>query len=203
MYIPSIFSFTDKSEIVSFMKQYSFATIVTVKDNVPTANHLPFIVDEREEKIILVSHFANANSQWLEISESSCLVIFSEPHAYVSPKHYNRQLAVPTWNYIAVHAYGVGEIITDEKKTLEILDQTIRFYDGNYLNQWNGFPADYKSKAVKGIVAFEITVHDIQAKRKLSQNKSDAERQRISESLAQSESQTERRLSDYMKEFTV
>ncbi|HEV8082201.1 MAG TPA: FMN-binding negative transcriptional regulator [Chitinophagaceae bacterium] len=64
----------------------------------------PFIVTEGDERIILPSHFAKANKQWTEITGNQVLIIFSEPHAYISPKHYDKELKVPTWNYISIHA---------------------------------------------------------------------------------------------------
>lgn len=61
MYIPKNFLTTDKEEIIAFMKQYSFATIITAKDNFPTATHLPFLVSTKDDNIMLTSHFAKAN----------------------------------------------------------------------------------------------------------------------------------------------
>jgi len=63
MYIPKTNLTTDKTEIVAFMKQFSFATIITAKDSFPTATHLPFIVTTKDENIILTSHFAKARTQ--------------------------------------------------------------------------------------------------------------------------------------------
>lgn len=105
MYIPNHYAIPHQAESIAFMKQYSFATLVTVKEGFPTATHLPFTISQKEEKILLRSHFAKANFQWKEIEESSCLVIFSQPNAYISPKYYEKELNVPTWNYVAVHAY--------------------------------------------------------------------------------------------------
>ena len=79
MYIPKINLATDRDEIVSFMKQFSFATIVTAKDNIPIATHLPFLVSLNGENIVLTSHFAKANEQWKGIENHDALVIFSEP----------------------------------------------------------------------------------------------------------------------------
>jgi len=73
------------------MQRYSFATIVTVKDSVPTATHLPFLVKETEGQVIISSHFAKANPQSADIIDNRALVIFTEPHAYISPKNYERK----------------------------------------------------------------------------------------------------------------
>src|SRR4051812_9022014 len=199
MYIPNLNLMTDKTEIVDFMQRFSFATIITVRDNYPIATHLPFVVTLRDDNIILTSHFAKANDQWKDIQNNKALVIFSEPHAYISPKHYDKELNVPTWNYIAVHAYGQATLITERNKVLNILENTIENYDNSYRQQWDNLPGDYKSGMIKGIVAFEIVVTDIQGKKKLSQNKTVNEQARIINTLSGSKYSNERMIADYMK----
>lgn len=198
MYIPKVNAATDKEEIVDFMKQFSFATIITSKDNVPVATHLPFLVSQRDDKVILTSHFAKANKHWEMLVDQQSLVIFSEPHAYISPKNYDHELNVPTWNYISVHAYGNGKLITETEQMIEVLEATIDTYEIAYKQQWNSLPEDFKSKMVKGIVAFEIVVTDLQAKKKLSQNRTDTEREKIIDTLSKSNDSNERSIADYM-----
>ena len=199
MYIPKHFRVEQEEELLSFMQAYSFATIVTTRDNLPVASHLPFSVFRREGKIILGAHFAKANPQWEHIDKGKVLVIFSEPHAYISPKHYDRQESVPTWNYIAVHAYGTAVRITDTASVMEMLEGMIDQYEPDYKQQWNGLSADYKLKMINGIVAFEILVEELQAAEKLSQNKSLPEQKRISDSLSASSLETERKIAEYMR----
>ncbi|MDB5026251.1 MAG: transcriptional regulator, partial [Mucilaginibacter sp.] len=102
MYIPSFNQFPNQQEAISFMQRYSFATIVTVKDGVPSATHLPFLVKETDGQVVISSHFAKANPQSADIIDNRALVIFTEPHAYISPKNYEKETNVPTWNYLAV-----------------------------------------------------------------------------------------------------
>lgn len=199
MYIPKINLATDTNEIVAFMKQFSFATIITSKDNLPVATHLPFLVTVKDDKIILTSHFAKANDHWAAIEQNKVLVIFSEPHAYISTKNYDKELNVPTWNYISVHAYGEGKLILETEKTFEILEASIDNYEMAYKQQWNNFPEEYKLKMIKGIVAFEVTVSDLQAKKKLSQNRTDTEKQKIIDSLSKSHDTNEQLIADFMK----
>ncbi len=199
MYIPKINLATDREEIVSFMKQFSFATIITAKDNLPVATHLPFLVTTKDDKIILTSHFAKANNHWADIENNKVLVIFSEPHAYISTKNYDKELNVPTWNYISIHAYGQGKLIIETEKTFEVLEATIDNYEPSYRQQWNNFPEDYKLKMSKGIVAFEIIVTDLQAKKKLSQNRTDTEKKKIIETLSKSSDTNEQLIADYMR----
>ncbi len=182
------------------MKAYSFATIITAKENLPTATHLPFIISTREDKVILTSHFAKANSQWEDVEGHKCLVIFNQPHAYISPGHYEKELNVPTWNYFSVHAYGDAKLITDEKSTIEVLEATIKNYEAGYQDQWDKLPLGYKTKLVKGIVAFEVTVADLEAKKKLSQNKTEKEQKNIIDSLSVSQDKNERDLAGYMSQ---
>jgi transcriptional regulator len=199
MYIPKMNAMTDHDEVVAFMKQFSFATIITAKENLPVATHLPFLVSVRNDKIILTSHFAKANEQWPAVVENKVLVIFTEPHAYISPKNYDKELNVPTWNYISVHAYGQGKLIAQTGKVIEILEATIGNYELAYMQQWNSLPEDFKLKMIKGIVAFEIEVTELQAKKKLSQNKTESEQRRIISSLSGSSNDNERHIADYMK----
>lgn len=144
MYIPNINSMTNKTEIVEFMQRFSFATIITAKGGMPAATHLPFLVSTNNEDIVLTSHFAKANEHWNDIENNMVLVIFSEPHAYISPKHYEKVLNVPTWNYISVHAYGKGKLIRETDKVSELLESTINNYELSYKAQWDKLPNDYK-----------------------------------------------------------
>lgn len=200
MYIPKINVMTDREEMVAFMKQFSFATIITARDNFPVATHLPFLVSVQGDKIILTSHFAKANEQWAAVAENKVLVIFTEPHAYISPKNYEKELNVPTWNYISIHAYGQGRLVTQTDKVIEILEATIGNYEQAYMQQWNSLPEDFKLKMIKGIVAFEIEVTELQAKQKLSQNKTETEQRRIINSLSDSDNDNERLIAEYMKQ---
>ena len=200
MYIPKINLTTDKTEIVAFMKQFSFATIVTANNNFPTATHLPFVVTTKNDNIVLTSHFAKANEHWQDIENNKVLVIFSEPHAYISTKNYDKELNVPTWNYFSIHAYGQGKLITKTEKTFTVLEATIDNYETSYRKHWDSFPEDYKLKMSKGIVAFEIIVTDLQAKKKLSQNRTETEQRKIIETLSKSKDTNEKIIAEYMKE---
>ena len=198
MYIPKINATSNKEETIAFMQQFSFATIITAKDSLPVATHLPFIVTIKEDKIILTAHFAKANDQWKDIEHNKILVIFSEPHAYISPKNYDTALNVPTWNYISVHAYGQGKLITNTAEVMTVLEATINNYESAYLQQWNNFAEDYKLKMINGIVAFEIVVTDLQAKKKLSQNRTATEKQKIIEQLSKSNDSNEKLIAGFM-----
>ena len=201
MYIPSFNSFTDKQEAVSFMLRYSFATIVTDVNGIPEATHLPFLIKQENDKLFLISHFAKANPQSAQILDKISLVIFTEPHAYITPRLYEKEESVPTWNYIAVHAYGKATILESEEQKAELLQHTIEQYDTGYLEQYKNLPSDFKSKMMKGIVAFEIEVTDLQAKKKLSQNRSEIEKENIINSLSRSTDTNEKEIAAYMQKL--
>jgi len=198
MYIPKFNTFPDKNEVISFMQKYSFGTIITSVNNLPVATHLPFLVEEKDGKVIISSHFAKANPQGLDVVQNTNLVIFTEPHAYISPKNYPKEAEVPTWNYIAVHAYGKARLLETEEKNFRLLKHTINTYEAEYFKQWEKLPYEFKSKMIKGIVGFEIIVTDLQAKSKLSQNRSEVEKENIIHSLSNSPFETEREIAQYM-----
>ncbi len=198
MYIPSFNKFEDQQQVVAFIQQYSFATIVSVKDGVPVATHLPFLVQQQGDQIIIKAHFAKANPQAKDSIGQKVLVIFTEPHAYISPKNYEKPESVPTWNYLAVHAYGKCTLIEGEENKAALLEETIKNYELDYLKQWDSLPADFRHKMMNGIVAFEIVVDDLQAKAKLSQNRTEKEQQNIIDDLSKSTDTVVKSIADYM-----
>jgi transcriptional regulator len=180
MYTPKHNREDDGAKLYSFMKEYSFATLVTSNDGVPKATHLPFLVETNTDAPRLWAHMAKANDQWRDFSDTrELLVIFQEPHAYVSPQHYEKHLSVPTWNYVAVHAYGHARIMDAPEEKLELLVRMIRHLDEAYLKQWDGLPEQFKKEKLSGIVAFEIDVTRLQGRFKLSQDRTVAEQQNI------------------------
>ncbi len=116
-------------------------------------------------------------------SVTEALVIFHGPHAYISPAHYESRQSVPTWNYIAVHAYGVPRIVETKEA---MLDAMIAQHEPAHLQQWHGQTEQYKAGMLAGIVAFEIDVARLEGKYKLSQNRPEGDRRQVMESLGQS-----------------
>jgi transcriptional regulator len=199
MYIPKPFELTDTAEAVGFMQQYSFATLINVQSGIPVATHLPFLIKQQNGQVILSSHLARANPQAEILTQETSLVIFTEPHAYISPQHYEKELNVPTWNYVAIHAYGQAKLVTDEQQQLEALEHMIAQYDQTYLRQWATLPLSFKQKMVKGTVIFDITVTDLQGKKKLSQNRSKLEQQYIISAFGNSKDDNEKAVAAYMQ----
>lgn len=200
MYVPLHFRFSEHADIVAFMRRFNFATIVTQVKGLPFATHLPFVIEETAAgEVRLLAHFAKANPQWKTLEEQTALVIFSEPHAYISPLLYEKEQNVPTWNYVAVHVYGKANLITKPESAFELLEKQMQTFEGEYLAQWERLSQDYKNAMVKGIAAIEMTVEKLEAKSKLSQNKTVQERENIIMHLAQSSDTTAREIGEMMK----
>ncbi|MES2515897.1 MAG: FMN-binding negative transcriptional regulator [Bacteroidota bacterium] len=198
MYISKLNQLADKSQIVSFMRRFSFATIVSTTDQVPQATHLPFTITFENDVITLHAHFAKANQQWKNIEGQKVLVIFAEPHAYISPKHYEKQESVPTWNYYAVHAHGNCTLLQDRSEAIRSLEDMIMVYEVEYKAQWDSLSDGFKDKMLNGIVAFNMKVTEIQASQKMSQNKTLDEQERIISTLSASNESTDKVMAEYM-----
>jgi transcriptional regulator len=201
MYVPKQFQFENAAEKIAFMKQYSFATIVTDKAGLPIATQLPFSIADRPGKLVLSAHFASGNEQVSYIEENTSLVIFSEPHAYISPAHYDQAESVPTWDYVTVHAYGRAKIIHDENSKAKALEQMILFYEPDYLGQWNSLSDKFKKGMMRGIAVFDLEVTDLQSQKKISQNKTKTERERIVAQLEKSDLSSEKAIADYIRKI--
>ena len=199
MYIPPANSISDPEVIHAFLRQHSFATLVTLQDGAPWATHLPFLHRPGVGHGTLVSHLARANPQWRQFEGQEALVIFSGPHAYVSPSWYTTQPSVPTWNYAAVHAYGQVRIVEQRTEVERMLAEMIHFFEGSRPDRWDGaMPVDYFEKMRHGIVAFEISISRLEAKFKLSQNRSSDDVKGVIQALTQSTNSQERAVAHMM-----
>src|SRR5579884_2986746 len=138
MYIPKAFRQDDLATLHKLMRECSFATLITQQDGTPLATHLPFILDaERGPYGTLFGHIARANSQWHTFEEGQeALVIFQGPHAYITPSWYEAKLAVPTWNYAVVHAYGVPRLIEDKTVLSGLLQTLVQTYEAGFETPW-------------------------------------------------------------------
>ena len=147
--------------------------------------HVPLTAFPDGEGFYLEGHMARANPHWAWLSaQKSMLAVFSVPGAYVSPKFYDTELNVPTWNYVAVHAYGDLELIDDPLAKDALLKRLIGKHEPAYAAQWRFLSPDYQQKMLGAIVGFRIRVARWEAKFKLSQNRAAAERERIKSAFA-------------------
>ncbi|MFC4272019.1 FMN-binding negative transcriptional regulator [Sneathiella chungangensis] len=176
MYVPPHFSVPGKETLIRLLPGASFATLVsTGDDGVPFATHLPFAYDEKRGEFgTLVAHMARANPHGKCLEDREALVIFQGPHAYISPSYYATDINVPTWNYVAVHAYGTPAIIEEREKVRELLDRLTFDNEKDRAAPWRADQLDGKrlEGLMRGIVAFEIPISRIEGKAKLGQNKS-------------------------------
>jgi len=180
VYVPPHNRNEDRAEQLAFMRAHSFAAVVTAPGGRPRATHLPCLIEESGERVRIVAHLARANPQWRDFDGvNEALVIFTGPHAYVSPRHYDRTASVPTWNYVAVHASGPVRVIEERDAKVALLERLIAETEPAYRAQFDALPADYREKMLGGMVGFAIDVERIDARYKLSQEKAPAERERI------------------------
>jgi transcriptional regulator len=187
VYIPEFNRQEDRSTAVAFMTANPFAILVSTVDGIPFATHLPLLVDEVGDQIVVEGHMAKANPHWKSMKEDEdSLVIFHGPHAYISPSWYEIRESVPTWNYAAVHVYGEPSLFTDEGCLKETLHRMINTFEPSYRMQWHDLTDQYQSRMMKHIVGFKIKAKRVEAKFKLSQNRTQGEQARIIQSLQQS-----------------
>lgn len=192
MYVPKHFEVTDTAWCHALMRAQSFALMITADDTgAPFATHLPILVDERRGPLgTLRGHVARANPHWRHLAAGRpTLVVFSGAHAYVSPSWYATHPAVPTWNYVAVHASGTGALVEDAEQVRTLLADLVHVYESPGPEAWSfeALPADYVAGMQRGIVAFEIPIARLEGKAKLSQNRDAVDRGRTREALAASD----------------
>ena len=196
MYSPSYNRLEDRAELVGFMRANSFALLVTGTGGTLHASHLPVMVKEHDGKISLDMHMARNNPQWQEFFDDEVMVVFSGPHAYVSPRWYEEQERVPTWNYAAVHAYGVPRLIDEKKLKHENQRHLVALLDPQWLPRFDALRPEYVDHMLAGIVNFEIAVTRLDTRWKLSQNRSRREQELIAAELEKSPDSAERALAE-------
>ena len=190
MYIPEHFRARNHEDTVAFLRANPFAILISTTDSGPFATHLPLFVRaaDKEEEIILRGHVAKANPHWRYLEQQpQCLTIFHGPHSYVSPTLYSTSENVPTWNYGAVHVYGTARVFSAPDALQGVLDELIAMFEPVYAKQWANLSDTYRQRMLGHIVGFEITATKIEAKFKLSQNRSRGEQENVISSLAKAE----------------
>jgi transcriptional regulator len=148
------------------------------------ATHLPLVIKDEGEHGLIEGHFAKVNPHWQALAGRETLVVFSGPHSYVSPTLYVEELSVPTWNYIAIHAYGTLTLIEDEPGKDALLAGLIMANEAGYLERWRSMPEGFRRTMLAGIVGFRISISRIEGKFKLSQNRAETERRNVHDAHA-------------------
>lgn len=189
MYTPRFNQVSDRAILIETMRANSFAILFgplnpTSPDAMHHATHLPLVVKDEGPHGVVEGHFAKANQHWQSLANRETLVVFPGPHSYVSPSLYTEELSVPTWNYIAIHAYGNLELIEDDAAKEALLAGLIRANDPAYAEQWRSLPDGYRRTMLAGIVGFRIPIERIEGKFKISQNRPEADRRAVRDAHA-------------------
>jgi transcriptional regulator len=185
LYIPPHFKIENRDELIRFMRENMFAALVSNGADGIIATHLPILVQDDPGSLKLIGHMALANPQWKSFQDSrEVLVIFQGPHAYISPSHYNAKPNVPTWNYAAVHAYGIPKAFPDDPTKLGALATLFQHTEPSAQQQWDEASGDYRARLLGGMIAFEIALTRLEGKYKLSQNRAEDEQEQIAQSLS-------------------
>ena len=175
MYIPPYFEVTERKEILAFIKTNAFGQLISTVGDRYFSSHLPFFLSNDEHS--LICHVAKRNPQWEGIEGQEVLVTFQGPHDYVSPSWYSSP-GVPTWNYQAVHAYGMPKLITNEKELKSIVNKFTEIHESFFEKPWK---PEYKDSLLNVIIGIEIKITELQCKYKLSQNRSESDRKKLIE----------------------
>jgi transcriptional regulator len=212
VYIPEHFRVRDHAAALAFMRANPFAILISSTDEGPFATHLPVVIresssgespaaGESEDKLVIRGHVAKANPHWRYLEQQpNCLMIFHGPHAYISPSNYETPENVPTWNYGAVHAYGTARTFSAPHELLEVLHELIPTFEATYAQQWATLNPTYRERMLGHIVGIEIAVTKLEAKFKLSQNRTRQEQANVMASLGSSDDTTVSGTSRLMRE---
>jgi len=175
MYIPKPYAVADRDVLYDVIRENNFGLLINQVEAGPFATHLPFLI----EGDVLVSHMARANPQWRSFAQGGeVLCVFQGPHAYISPRSYESDDTVPTWNYVAVHVYGVPAIVDDPAQAYADQQRLVDAHEAGAAEPWSLAERDRAliDSMLRAIVNFRIPIARIEGKFKLNQNKSAADR---------------------------
>lgn len=199
MYVPPAFKDDDLESIRATIHAARLANLVTATADGPIATPLPLFLDASEgEHGVLYGHLAKANPQWRSAPIGEALAIFMGPEAYVTPSWYatkqETEKVVPTWNYIAVHAYGPVEFFQESERLLEVVTRLTNMHEKSRAKPWavSDAPSDFIASQLRAIVGVRIPVTRFEGKRKMSQNRPEADRIGVAAGLAASEKPRDR-----------
>lgn len=194
MYVPSSFAEHDPETLFAFMEAYPLGALVTTS---PTgqlfATHLPLVVDRTAgPNGTLRGHLARANPQSRE-GAGEALIIFTGPETYITPEWYETKQqtgrVVPTWNYVAVHAYATLRLRDDRAFLRPHLEELTKRHEGGRPDPWHvsDAPPDYVEQQMKAIIGVELTIQRLEGKWKMSQNRPAADIDGVIRGLSDSE----------------
>lgn len=203
MYSPAYNQVQDRIEVIALMRANNFPLLVTGAGGELRASHLPCVVQAEGGDLVLLMHMANSNPQWQQFFGEEAMVVFSGPHAYVSPRWYEDATRVPTWNYAAVHAYGAPRVVDAREAKHDAMRQLVALMDPRWQPAFEALPQEYTGRMLDGIVVFEIPVTRLETRWKLSQNRGRREQELIAAQLEKSADSTERALAALTRKHLV
>jgi transcriptional regulator len=193
MYTPPAFREDNPAELRRIIREARLSTLVTMTGEGLLATPLPLLLEEREGELgTLYGHVAKANPQWRHPPQTDALVICPGPEAYVTPSWYASKQehgkVVPTWNYLAVHVYGRPEFFEDEGRLLDVVTRLTNLHEQSRDRRWSvsDAPDQFIRSQLKGIVGVRLPISRIEGKRKMSQNRSEADRAGVAAGLGAS-----------------
>lgn len=199
MYVPPAFREDDLAALHGTMRDVPLANLVTATAEGLVATPLPlFLAPEEGPYGTLYGHLARANPQWKLPPRGDAMALFTGPDAYVSPSWYPSKRehgkVVPTWNYVAVHAYGPAEFFEDANRLLEVVARLTDLHEQSRAEPWavTDAPPSFVRAQLKGIVGLRLPIARIEGKRKMSQNRSAVDRAGVAAGLAASDRAFER-----------
>jgi transcriptional regulator len=203
VYLPSTFTEARPPVLVAHIERHDFGLLVSRGAAGLTASHIPFLVEYHGEELHLLGHLARPNPQVEDLGQDEqVLAIFSGPHAYISPSWYAAGPAVPTWNYVDVHAYGTVRLVREADWLRSLLLRLSDRHEAGSSNPWRmrELPEPYLQGMLKGIVGLDIAVTRLEGKYKLSQNRPVVDRPRIIAELERREDADSRAVARLMRE---
>jgi len=177
MFIPKPFKVSDENEIQAFIQANAFGQIISSKNGRLLSSHIPFLVSDDKTK--LIGHLAKINPQAQDIENQEVLITLQGAHDYISPSWYEAP-GVPTWNYQAVHIYGMCKTFDEPEALKTVVDTLTDKYESHFDQPWK---PNYKAAMLGAIIGFEVVISEIQAKYKLSQNRSEQDRKQVIDAL--------------------
>jgi len=173
MYLPTQFNSTDQSNVAALLRSHPLASLISVDDaGLPFVSHIPLLLQEREDQLVLLGHCAKANPHWRYLqARAQAVVTFMGPQAYLSPTVYPDLVRVPTWNFLAVHCTVQATLIEDASEKDQLLKKLIAEHEPAYAAQWQGLNDEFRQKMLGAIMGFELQVLDLQCKLKLNQHR--------------------------------
>ena len=168
------FLLTDPEEVKRLIRENPWVTIVASTASGMVASHYPVVLEAARDEISIVSHVGRPDDRLLELGTNEVLVIVQGPHGYVSPGWYDDKPAVPTWNHVTAHLYGVPEILSDEENW-RVLGELVDHFEDQLPNPHRlSDNEEYGRQIFSGTVGFRLVVTRFDARAKLSQNKPEA-----------------------------